>query len=69
MGQKHPANVAERNAQLMQPLHRPAAGVENKFLLADFDQCARPETIQARRRRAGAEQRHAKFIVSGLRHR
>jgi hypothetical protein len=39
----------------MQSLHGAAAGVENKLLHADFDQCARPKTIQARRRRAGAE--------------
>src|SRR5258706_12567862 len=68
MGKKHAGDRAEGNTELMQPLHSAAAGVEDEYLPTDFDQSARPEAIQARRRRPGARESHAKDIVSCLRH-
>ena len=60
MGKEHTGDRAERNAELIQPLHGAAAGIENKFLGADFDQRARSAAVPARRRRTGTEQSHAK---------
>src|SRR6516225_2354054 len=42
----------------MQPDGRAAAGIDQKFLLAGLDQRAGAETVRARDRHAGPEQRH-----------
>ena len=48
MRQEHPGDRAKRSTELMQPLHGAAAGVEDKFLGADFDQRARSATVRSR---------------------
>ena len=58
--QKHPGDIAKWNSQLVKSLHSAAPGIEDELLFTDFDQRARTETLQARRRRAGAEQRNPK---------
>jgi hypothetical protein len=47
----------------MEPLHGTAACVEDEFLLADFYQRARSETIQTRRRRSRSKQRNSERIL------
>ncbi len=64
MREKHTGDRAERNAELIQPLHRATPGVENEFLGADFHQRARSAAVPPRRRRAGAEQSDAKKLIT-----
>jgi hypothetical protein len=45
MREQQPGDVGERDSQLVQPLHRAAPGIEDKFLIAGFDQGARPEAV------------------------
>jgi hypothetical protein len=46
----------------MEPLHGAAAGVEDKFFSARFDQRARAEAVEQRRRRASAQQGDAESV-------
>jgi hypothetical protein len=36
-------DIGKRDAELVQPLHGAAPGIEDKFLISGFDQGARPE--------------------------
>src|SRR5581483_10207777 len=68
MREEHAADVRKRNADLMQPLHCAAARVEDEFLGADFHQRAGAEALQARRRRARAQQRDTEYVLACFAH-
>ena len=36
-------DIGKRDAELVQPMHGAAPGIEDKFLISGFDQGARPE--------------------------
>jgi hypothetical protein len=43
MCEQQTGDIRKRDAELMQPLHGAAPGIEDKFLISGFDQGARPE--------------------------
>ena len=47
---------------MIQALQRATSGIEQERLTARLDPCARPEPVESRRRRAGAEKGYAKAI-------
>jgi hypothetical protein len=68
MCEQQTGDIGKRDAELMQPLHGAAPGIEDKFLIAGFDQGARPEAVQERRRRSGSEQGHSEQIPNWFYH-
>ena len=60
MCQNNPGYVAKGDVQLKEPLQCTATGIEQKLLIADLDKGARPEAVEDRWRRPGAEKGDAK---------
>src|SRR5262249_8061841 len=60
--QEYSVDRAERHADLIETLHRPAPGIEQEFPDSDLDQRAGPEAVDEGRRRAAAQQRDSKTI-------
>lgn len=58
MRKKYGRHGGQRNVQLPQSLRRAATAVEQQFLTAGFDQRARSEPFDSRRRAAGAQHHH-----------
>lgn len=68
MCEQQTGDIGKRDAELMQPLHGAAPGIEDKFLISNFDQGARPEAAQQRRRRSGSQQGHPEQICNRFYH-
>jgi hypothetical protein len=62
MRKKHPGNIAERDPQLVDTLHGTPAGIDDEFVVADFDESAGSEAVQSWGRRAGPQKSNPKKI-------
>jgi hypothetical protein len=63
VGEENDIYLGERDAKLEKPDSRTAADVDQKFLIAGFDQGTGAEAIRLRIGRAAAQQCHAKGVV------
>ena len=45
MRKKHSCNIAERNPQLVDSLHRAPAGIDDEFIVANFYESAGSEPV------------------------